>query len=431
MNKPSLNINLERRRVLTTGDNKGRSHIKIWVTFVTVENGQKKWKQRPYKTGLYCTEKEFAAVINENIRRVPTRIYDIRVRLNELKRKALHIIEEMGVSDEKTFESYFLSDYAVEAVAGHFKSKIDELARRGKISSKENYENALKAFQKFFGDNFTFQDCTPDRLLEFEEWFTSQNRFKDTAVRRRGPAPVKLRSLTTVGIYMRSLRHIFRRANKGGITTLYPFGVGKYVIPEGGDDTKKFLSTDEKDKFITWTAPNDEMSKLHDYAKFIYYANGINVADLARLRRSNLFDEYIAIDRQKSKGRKKKQKKLIIPMHPVMRDIISRRGKRSLVPDDFVFPVLELGMTEEAMFFAVRRLVDAINDTLAYMAKDLGLSMRPTTYTLRHTFAFQFMRLGGSTEELQDALGHGMIQTTENYKHGFELEKKRKYSEGL
>lgn len=423
MNKPTLNIDLERRRVLTTGPDKGRSHIKIWVTFVIRENGVKQWKQRPYKTGLFCTEDEFDIVMDERAKRVSTRIYDIRAKLTEIKAKASRIIDKLNVTDQKTFESYFLSDYAVEAVAGHFESKIAELQAAKKISSAEKYTTAIHSFQKFFGEHFTFQDCTVDQLQAYEDAYISTNRDKEGLKGKK--------SLTSVGFNMRCLRHIFKRANKKGITTLYPFGVGAYVIPEGGDDTKKFLETEEKNKFINWRPADEKLARLHDYARFIYYANGINPSDFARLRKTDIFKEHISIDRKKTKGRKKKSKKLIIPIHPVMREIIKRRGNKSLVPDDYVFPVLERGMDEEVIFYKIRDLVDDINEMLAVMAKELSLEIKPTSYTLRHTFSFHFMKQGGTTEELQDALAHGTITTTESYKHGFELERKKKYSEGL
>jgi hypothetical protein len=41
------------------------------------------------------------------------------------------------------------------------------------------------------------------------------------------------------------------------------------------------------------------------------------------------------------------------------------------------------------------------------------------------------MQLGASTDELQDALAHGTAKTTENYKHGFSIERKKKLSTGL
>jgi site-specific recombinase XerD len=61
----------------------------------------------------------------------------------------------------------------------------------------------------------------------------------------------------------------------------------------------------------------------------------------------------------------------------------------------------------------------------------LKLSYKPGAYVLRHSFSNAFIEMGGTTEELQDALNHGTKNTTERYKHGFTFEKKKKMSEGL
>jgi len=419
MKKPSVYYGIDYK--LTSGPNAGLYHVRLWVTFKDDD-----WKQVPYKTNVFCTKKEFELINDSSKRRLPVLVQDLKDKLDSISDKAKRIIDDYSITDQVKFESYFLSDYATDSVAIDFERKIKELDAAKKISSKEKYTTSLRSFQQFFGSGFTFSDCTPERLQAYEDWFIAQDKAKKKKDGRK-------KSLTTVGINMRNLRHIYKRNIKNGIITerIYPFGVGKYVIPEGGDDTKKFLSTEEKDAFISWTTDDEKLKRLHAYAVFCYYSYGINMSDFARLRKSNVFKDYIAIDRQKTKGRKKKKKKLIIPIHPAMLEIINRYGKRSLVPDDYVFPVLDLGMDEETIFYKIRDLVDDVNDMLAIVGKELNFEIKPTSYTLRHTFSFHFMQLGGTTDELQDALAHGSSKTTENYKHGFELERKKKFSQGL
>lgn len=426
MNKPSVNIGLETRRVITIGPNKGLSHIKLWVTFKVAEDGKWVWKQRPYKTNLFCTPQEFAIVADKTIKRVSTKIGDLRSLLTEIEARANHIIEKLKGNTQKKFELYFLSNHSPESLALHYEIKQKELLEmqpEPKISSEEKYRTSLKSLQEFFGEDVTFHSCTPQGLREYEAWYTNQDHGK------------KKKSLTSVGINLRHLRHIFKRVIKDGIVhpDLYPFGAGPddYIIPEGGDDTKKFMEVDEKEKFMIWTSPNDNLMELYDYAVFSYFAYGLNFADIAKLRKPDLKVDYISKDRQKSKRRKKKMKPLVIPMHDRMLDVIKRRGNKNLIPNDFVFPILNDSMTPKEKFLRIRKLVDDTNDVLALIAKDLKMKIKPTTYTLRHSFAKQFMEMGGTTEELQDALGHGNIKTTEAYKHGFGLEKKKKFSAGL
>lgn len=432
MTKPTIDIKFD-PRLVTTGQNAGRGHIKLWVTFIERLDGKKKWKQRPYKTHLFCSQEEFDIARDKSIKRVSTRVMDIRSGLVEVEAKADRIINKLHVTDQKSFENLFLSEHEIEAVRGHFETKIEELRNAQKISSKEKYTSAIRSFEEYFGKGFTFDKCTPDNLQAYEDWYIAQDRFKPTAKKRK-VFMTKKKSLTTVGINMRCLRHIFKRVVRQGIipASVYPFGLAPlYVIPEGGNDSKKFLESDNKNALMSWTPPDERAAELFDYAKFSYYGSGINMSDVARLRKPDVYKEYLSIDRQKTKGRKKKAKKLIVPMHPVMRSILERRGYKDLIPDGFVFPILSHEMDEEAKFYRIRKLVDDVNEVLARAAKELNLEFKPTSYTLRHTFSFNMLQMGATTEELQDALAHGSIKTTEAYKHGFSLEKKKKFSEGL
>jgi integrase/recombinase XerD len=428
--KPSVYINIENRRILTTGENKGKAHIKLWVTFLDRSSGKKKWRQRPYKLNLFATPKEFERIMNNKVNNshLTTDLLTIRNKVNEAKARAVMIIDKFEAYTQDSFEGKFLSKYAMEDIALYFNEKINECERLKKISSREKYETALYSLTMFFKKDrseeemekpvlITFDMLTAAKLQEYEDWYSAK------------------KSLTSVGINMRCLRHIFKRAIKNGTipVTLFPFGLGGYVIPEGGDDTKKFMDTDEKLAFINWEPPTERMAELHDYALFSFFGFGMNMSDVARLRRDKVFKDYLTIDRQKTKGRKKKKKITSIPLHQSMREIIQKHGKRSLIPDDFVFPILEYGDDEETIFYKIRDLVDDVNKMLKIMVTDHPdvFTFTPTSYTLRHTFAFTAMELGATTEELQDMLSHGTKQTTENYKHGFSLDRKKKFSDGL
>lgn len=432
MEKATCYIQIESRRMTTTGENKGKYHVKLWVNFKVFNNGVMERKRCSYKTNVYCTLEDFDLYQDRKAKRITVLIQDLRDRLDDIEKRARTIIEEMDVTTQEQFEVYFLSDYNVECVAIHIKEKIQELDEKKKISSKEKYGTTLYSLTEFFGnDKFTFNMLTPDTLQKYEDWYIEQDYGENK------------RSLTTVGIHMRNLRHIFNRAIKKGIipVRIYPFqtndvayvGIADdlYLIPEGDGDGHGFLETEEKDLFLSWSTKNEKHMRLYEYAKYIYYSHGINVSDFARLKRNNVFDDHVSIFRQKSKGRKKKDKKMTIPMHPVMQQVIKKHSKRSLIPNDYVFPILDLNMDEKTMFYKIRDLVDDINDVLRIVSKELKLSIRVTTYVLRHSFSYQYIELGASTEELQDALAHGSAATTEVYKHGFSLKRKKKFSQGL
>lgn len=435
IDRPLVSPGIESRRIIKDGPNKGKAHIKIWVTFIVRENGVKKWKQRPFQTGLFCTVDEFNKLIKaKHPNKLPTTLETIRNKVDEFTKRAAGILNKYP--DPETFKDRFLSGQSVEEIDFEFKAKIEECRNakpRPRISSAEKYQTALTSLKEFFQGTsetpvpVTYSMCTPEKLQEYEDWYTAQPIKKGSHIKK---------SLTSVGINMRHFKHIYKRAIKRGVVDEehYPFGMPPlYVIPEGGDDTKKFLDTTEKNAFINWRhATSERYNELHDYALFSYYGNGMNMSDVARLTKDRVFKDHITINRQKTKGKKKKNKLTVIPLHPVMRDIITRRGNKSLIPDDYVFPILTHGWDEEKIFYRIRKTVDEVNEVLSIISKEHNFEIKPTSYTLRHTFSFHFMQQeGATTEDLQDALAHGSIKTTEAYKHGFSIDRKKKFSDGL
>lgn len=416
-NTPLVYVALDKRRMSTTGINKGKYHIKVWVIFKVIENGRWAPKQIPYVTNLFATAKDYKAIVAENKPR-RTDLMDIRTKLRDLEKKANKLIEKYEITDQKKFELYYLIDANPESVKGQYDIKIKKLLATNppKISSAEKYKTSWTSLSLFFGEGVTFQEITPERLTEYENDYVKNGK-----------------SLTSVGFNLRCLRHVFRQTINDGIISekVYPFGIGGYIIPEGGDSTKQYLESNEKEQFSNFRFEDDSLNELLDYAIFSYYANGLNFSDIARLKKYELKKDYISKERQKTKGRKKKIKMLIIPIHLRMAEIIERRGNKGNDPNEFVFPILMLGMTEAEMFKTIRKFIRRTNEVLSKMAEALEWEIKPTTYTLRHTFSKTLIDMGASTEELQDALAHGSKSTTENYKHGFSLERKKKLSDGL
>lgn len=396
----------------------GRYPVSLMVTFQEIRGLKKVWKQVYYRhpKKYYLSPSEFEGLWKSRA----LEIKEIRQELIRMDNRAKEIIEQYDTYTRRQFELYFLLNHNPKAVKGQFELKIDELSKTRKISSKEKYETALQSFIHFFGDGFSFYDCTSERLQDYE----------DDYIRDGG-------SLTSVGINMRCLRHIFRRAIKARLIpdSVYPFGTeeGLYCIPEGeGDGSKQHLTTEQKNQFLAFEFKNAQ-AEMHDYAVFIYYAHGLNPADVFRLRKSQIHDDHLVLStREKVKGkRKKKIKTYEIPLNSRMKRIIARRGVRSLNPNEFIFPLLNDEMGEEERFRKVRYMTRKIDRVLEAMARSLGWGRKPTIYTLRHTFSNEYMQAGATTEELQDALMHGSKKTTETYKHGFGLERKKNLSSEL
>lgn len=118
-------------------------------------------------------------------------------------------------------------------------------------------------------------------------------------------------------------------------------------------------------------------------------------------------------------------------MNDDMKAIIERWGNKDHSPNNYIFPVMEIGISPLRQYELMQLFVRFINDWMKHILKNLGINKKGTTYVARHTFSTVLKRSGASTEYIQEALGHSDIKTTENYLDSFEKEIKKEFAQRL
>jgi integrase len=290
------------------------------------------------------------------------------------------------------------------------------LIREGRISSAISYHCSYVSLKKFRGD-VSFEIITVSYLMEYENWLKGQSLSK-----------------TTVGIYLRPLRAIFNEAHEAGIIKKerhYPFGKRKYRIPSSRN-IKKALDLSDIQKIFDYKCdcPNEEMAR--DYWLFSYFGNGMNPKDIANLRYKNIDGDYLTFERAKTENSLRGDPKPItVYLTDDMREIIEKWGSKTTGPNDYLFPVLEHGLTPLRQYELVQNFVGFINERMRRILKNIGIHKKATTYVARHTFSTVLKRSGASTEFIQEALGHTDLKTTENYLDSFDKETKKEYAKRL
>jgi len=244
-------IHLDRRREAKNG-----YPVKLRVTYYR--------QPRYFDTGQRLTAKEFQRLSELNPR---GGLKEVKVKLNFCEKKAAKIIEELGeqFSFEKFKELYFGKSKQTDLIAV-FTGYINELNEKGRVGTALSYQIARNSLAAYIGKgkNKPFMSITPAWLEKYQKYME-----------------LKGKSLTTIGIYTRSLRTIFNIAINDGIVARenYPFGKRKYQIP-AGQSTKKALNKlelklifEHKPKAGTW----EEIA--HDIWIFSYLCNGANIND--------------------------------------------------------------------------------------------------------------------------------------------------------
>ena len=386
----------------------GKYPVKLRVTYNR--------SPRNFGTKFNLSEDEFEKVCTKNPR---GSFKDIKLELSLIEEKAQRIIDNL---DDFTFDKFKLNfgiaPKELRNVYYFYNKKIKELEKSDRIGSANFYKHSLNSLKDFFKkpSYLEFKDITPKKLEQYEEWM--QNRDN---------------SITTVGMYLRALRAIINEAIRDGIITqeYYPFGKRKYQIPVS-KNIKKALTIEKVAKLYNYEIPEfSYMDKARDFWFFSYLCNGANMADIARLRFKNISKETITFIRRKTAKSKKEVKPVIVPITEDIERIIKKWGNKDKSPENYLFPILEEGLTAKQEKAKIKWLIKQTNKYMQKIAPEVGIDEKITTYTARHSFSTVLKRSGASIEFISESLGHGDTKTTLNYLDSFEDDVKKEFAAKL
>lgn len=373
----------------------GQCSLKVKITF----NRQRKY----YQTGLELIPEEFTKVM-EGKRKTNEQAQTL-ARILAFQAKAQKAIDALRVFTFSAFEEIYLEQRNItDNVYLALDAQINQLKSEGRISTSDSFKNTKNSLQQF-SKKLTFAEITPSFLKKYEAWMLKQGK-----------------SITTVGIYLRSLRVIFNQQNIDN--SLYPFGEGKgkYSIPTG-KNIKKALTIEEISRIYNYEAPANSMKAMaKDYWLFLYLSNGMNVKDFCLLKWKNIEGNTLTYHRAKTKRSKRESQSITVSLKPESLEIIRKWGVPSLSPEAFIFPHLQPGITPERERAIYQQLTKIINKYMKEIAKETGIEKEVTTYFARHSFATVLKRSGASVEMISELLGHSSVNVTQSYLGSFERE---------
>ena len=287
-----------------------------------------------------------------------------------------------------------------------FQIKIDALLKEGRVGTMLYYDNVLKNIEKFEGKQIFFEQVTVDWLRRYEKYL------------------LRTKNFTTVGMHMRAIRAIMNAARKSGAIkeSQYPFGKDRYEI-KTGEGRKKALTLKQIAQILQYEDGLDT-ERYRDLWFFMYLCNGINTADLVRLKYKNIVDGEICYVRQKTANTTNTIKEIKVVITPEMQKIIERWGN-PVAHDYLIFPLIK--PTDDLLIHKKRTkdLTKRINTHMKIIGKALGID-GISTYTARHSFATVLKRSGANIAYISESLGHNSLKTTESYLASFEKEERQK-----
>jgi integrase/recombinase XerD len=382
----------------------GLCSVKIKITY----NRKRKY----FSTGIDLNPDEFDTVFFG--KRKTDKQKEIKTKVEYFETKANDVINLLAVFSFDAFEEHFLDQRnTADSVSFAFDKYIANLKLENRIGTLVTYECAKKSIEKF-NKNLTFAEITPNLLKRYENFMINKGS-----------------SISTVGIYLRSLRAVYNLQNID--VSVYPFGQGKnkYTIPTS-KNTKKALTLDEIGKIYNFKG---EMSRTKEMAKdywlFLYLCNGMNVKDFCLLKWADIKGNMLTYKRAKTLRSQRESKNIAVALKPETMDIIKKWGQPSVNKDAFIFPHLNSKMNEIQKMAIYKQLTKIINKYIKQIAKELEIDKNVTTYFARHSFATVLKRSGAKIEMISELLGHSNVGVTESYLDSFENDQIQKETDVL
>jgi integrase/recombinase XerD len=410
-------------------------------------------KQKFYPTIFGLTLEEHKKLKAKNL---GERLQEIRDKLRDIERSANEIAQGMDPFSFEQFELEFLKDHPMfDQVRIKFKplppalkqfdfspfhnrfkllllsfepGTIGEvfqllikhhLSRNtlGSIKTAVGYQTTGSSFLRFAG-SVPFKTVTVEFLRLYADWLKTPTEDKKKTCNK-----------TTTGIYMRRIRTVFNEAirlKRIKKENCYPFGRGKYVIP-GSQNIKKALDMEDIGRIYYY--PNDPAKPAIQRAKsfwfFMYFGQGMNPKDVVLLQYKNIEGEYLQFVRAKTEETIQTPPVITVYLTEDMLQTIADYGNPGKKPENYIFPVLEHGMTALRQVDALELFIASINKWFQVILDNLGIDKKAGCQVARHSFATA-RRLGGADLlDIGEDLGHMDPRTTRRYVGSLPCERKK------
>lgn len=334
-----------------------------------------------------------------------------RASVNEFKTKCESVFSEMSIYNPERFRQLvYQKDKEIPKTLA-IKDLFDYYI--------ENYEGiTLKTRQHFrlsinkletFQPGLTVHDITSEFLRHFD---LEQQKLGLS----RSTIDGMFRNLRRIINYFMLEKKLIPR------TYEYPFGRGGYSI-KSFFGRKLVLRNDEIQKIVDFKDFNDDkkMEYARDIWLFLYRANGINFADLLRMRWTHIQGGYLIFFRKKTQStRKNNIKPITVPITPKLQELID---KVSVIDSPFILGLLEEGYAENTYENLSHKIRSKLNDNLCKISQKLNLTVPLKLKTARDCYATTLKRAGVSKDNIGEMLGHANSIVTEHYLASLDIEK--------
>lgn len=366
---------------------------------------------RDYGTKQYASAEEFIKITNGHPKGTAA---DIKIEVLALLERAYSIIQDVDPFSFAKFNDVYLNKQSNDRnnIYNWYEDKIKELKANGQLGTALTYEYSKKSLQDFTkSEILTFDKITPKFLEKYERQMSNP---------------------TTVGIYLRPLRHIFNLAidHTSGFLHDYPFKrksheTNKYKIPSPRNIKKALTKLEIKSIYEYKAEKGSSEAFYKDIWLFSYFANGINMKDICKLQYKNIKGTSIEFRRAKTERSNKNTKPITILLTEDLNGIINEYGTKPKVKENYIFTFLKPTMSKEKEMAAIKQATKQTNKYIRKVAENLEIKAEISFYWARHSFATILKNAGVAPSFIGESMGHSSLKTTEDYFGSFESEQRK------
>lgn len=323
----------------------------------------------------------------------------INDKINEIQKAAL---------DKKIAGKDFTATTLIESttnrttnktVGEYYLTYIQNLKKEKRIRYAGMLEVSYNSFIKFNKHlDIPFSDIDVAWLKRYELWMKEQNL-----------------SVSTISTRVRHLRAVFNLAiaEHSIKNDCYPFHSYK-VSKLNRQTVKRALTKQDILKVMQYKGTSSMECLAIDIFIFSYLNAGINFIDIAKLKHSNIAENHLIYNREKTK------KLINVPLQVKALEIIAKYQKDK---SPYLFPILSpFHKTEVQIANRLHKMLAKINKHLKELGERLELPIPLTTYVARHSYATVLKRAGVSTSIISESLGHSSEKITQVYLDSFDNE---------
>lgn len=349
------------------------------------------WDATKNKIKPNCPNREYLEnIITENLSKFQKQVLELQSIGKDFS------LNQLIESVKKPIKNISVSDY--------LKSIIESLTKENKVGNATHYQALYNCLEKFTKINqLQFIDIDLPFLNKYEAYLRG--------ISNKG---------NTISIKMRTLRATYNKAIKEKVVKkdYYPFD--DYNVSKLKESTpKRSITKEDIQKIISLDVktiskrPQSLLQFSKDLFLFSYLGCGINMIDIAYLKKSNIVSNRVVYKRHKT------GKQISFLLQPYALEIIQRYLEADR---DYIFPILDdsIHSTPEQQFRRVKKITYVANKNLKKIGESINLSIPLTTYVARHSFATILKRSGINVAIISEALGHSDLKTTQIYLDSFE-----------